>query len=334
MISKKIPSLLLALLLLVFSPTWVAAADEPDVDTRDATEITEDTALLRGRVDGNGAATTVWFEYGQDRSLDDSTNDKRTGSGTSNFSAEVTDLEPGVIYYFRAVAENDEGIDYGSIYSFRTFYSIYFNNQNYNNSSSSSPRIPQAFTEGASDVGSYSAQLNSLITNNNNDFSNAWFEWGTSPALGYQTVKVSLGSLPEARHADILSGLRPNTIYYFRAVAENSYWRSFGTTLNFVTGSGLGGTTLGSNTNTIIIREPVIIEQVPSENTDPEVKPAEDDSSSLGASAIMTNTFLPQSLIGWIVLVVLFLVLVWLVRNVFQPKTRRAVVIEHTVDHL
>lgn len=97
--------------------------DEPEVTTRSASDIKETSAVLNGRVDGNGLSTRVWFEYSDDR--DDVDNDEETsedsvGSGTTSFNERITGLRRNTTYYFRAVAENNDGEDRGSIMSFRT----------------------------------------------------------------------------------------------------------------------------------------------------------------------------------------------------------------------
>ena len=99
--------------------------DQPDVTTRSATDIEENEATLRGEVDGNGLSTRVWFEWGEDRDdVEDGdgeeTDEMSTGSGTDSFDEDIDGLDEDTIYYFRAVARNSEGTDYGSVLSFRT----------------------------------------------------------------------------------------------------------------------------------------------------------------------------------------------------------------------
>src|SRR3989344_1699194 len=99
--------------------------DGPDVTTRSATSVDRDEATLRGEVDGNGLATRVWFEWSDDRDeVEDGdgeeTDDISTGSGTDDFDENIDGLRDDTTYYFRAVAENAEDTDYGSILSFRT----------------------------------------------------------------------------------------------------------------------------------------------------------------------------------------------------------------------
>src|SRR3989344_5324504 len=97
--------------------------NEPDVTTRSATDVTTNSALLRGEADPNGEDTDVWFEWGTSASnLNRDTATEDIGDGTSNesFDARITGLSANTTYFFRAVGENNEGDDRGSILSFRT----------------------------------------------------------------------------------------------------------------------------------------------------------------------------------------------------------------------
>ncbi|OGI66176.1 hypothetical protein A3A95_00470 [Candidatus Nomurabacteria bacterium RIFCSPLOWO2_01_FULL_39_18] len=312
-------------------PIVAKAADEPDTTTRSATNVTDESAVLNGRVDGNGAYTYAWFEWGRDRDLDDSTFDVVIGSGTKNFDIRITGLRENTTYYFRAIAENDEGIDRGSILSFRTdrYSNFYYDEDDYyysNNDGRITSDDLTAITDGATEVGNTSAQLNSLIISSVDSPTNAWFEWGTTPSLGNRTAEMSVGSLPAVRHAHTLLGLTPGRIYYFRAVAENSYWRNYGSVLSFVTNEG----TVEQNVNTIIIREPVIVE-IPAPATAVEENEKKDNSvedqpettrtSPIGANVYGAG-FLPGSLLGWLLLLILVLMAVMLFKYIWDHSSK------------
>jgi hypothetical protein len=67
----------------------------------------------------------------------------------------------------------------------------------------------------------------------------AWFEWGTSPTLtgATSTAPVSTGSgVTDVPISQALTGLVPDTTYYFRAVQNNSTGTYFGGILFFITG--------------------------------------------------------------------------------------------------
>lgn len=97
----------------------------PDVTTRSATSIDRDEATLRGEVNGNGLSTRVWFEWSRDRDeVEDGdgeeTDEIFTGTGTDDFDKNIDGLRDDTTYYFRAVARNSAGTDFGNILSFRT----------------------------------------------------------------------------------------------------------------------------------------------------------------------------------------------------------------------
>lgn len=101
----------------------VVRGDQPEVTTLAATNVTQTSARLNGEVDPNGEDTDAWFEWGTSRSaLNRATRAENVGSGTrvEDFDSVLSGLTPGVTYYFRAVAENQRGIDRGSIQSFTT----------------------------------------------------------------------------------------------------------------------------------------------------------------------------------------------------------------------
>jgi uncharacterized repeat protein (TIGR01451 family) len=94
--------------------------EEPDVTTKNATNIDSTSATLNGRVDGNGLSTRAWFEYGTNYSLGHSTSQNSYGSDSTNYNKSISGLRENTTYYFRAVAENSEDTVYGDILSFIT----------------------------------------------------------------------------------------------------------------------------------------------------------------------------------------------------------------------
>ena len=216
--------------------------DRPDVTTLSARNVDADSATLRGEVDPNGLDTDFWFEWGDDRyDLNEETSirDVDGDVSTKSFSISIYDLDPDETYYYRAVAENSEGIDRGSTLSLRT-----------DEDGSGSGDAPDATTLLASGIGSTSALLNGAVDPNGLD-TEAWFEWGTSIySLSRNTSVQSLGDgTSEKSTYAALTGLQPNTIYYFRVVAENSdgidrgstfSLRTIGTTAPVTTSSSAG----------------------------------------------------------------------------------------------
>ena len=99
--------------------------------------------------------------------------------------------------------------------------------------------VSEVSTASASNVGSTSATVNGSV-NPNSSATSAWFEWGTSSTLStYSTTasqSVGSGSSAVSITAN-LTGLTPNTTYYYRAVAQNSAGTQRGLILSFTTAS-------------------------------------------------------------------------------------------------
>ncbi len=119
----------------------------------------------------------------------------------------------------------------------------------YNNSDSASDSVtvyvddeedesnePDVTTRSATNVGTGSATLNGRVDGNGSS-ARAWFEYGANTNFGYLTSRNSYGSR-SINYDKNISGLMPNTTYYFRAVAENSRDTVYGNILSFNTGGG------------------------------------------------------------------------------------------------
>jgi uncharacterized repeat protein (TIGR01451 family) len=70
----------------------------------------------------------------------------------------------------------------------------------------------------ATNISQTSAQFNGLVTSSNYSNTNAYFKYGTTVNLGLTTTPKTISN--NTNFSDYISGLNPNTIYYFRAVSE------------------------------------------------------------------------------------------------------------------
>jgi len=146
---------------------------EVAVYTHGTLEVTDDAATLKGKVDFNRSdEATVWFEYGSSRSslnkqtiavvLDEDDDNER-------FSARIGRLDDDETYYYRAVAEDEDGArDYGSITSFATR----------DDDRRSHGDEPEVDTDSARNITETSAQLRGDV--DMNDFNNGivFFAYG------------------------------------------------------------------------------------------------------------------------------------------------------------
>jgi subtilisin-like proprotein convertase family protein len=197
--------------------TFTNLVDLPTVITAPATNITATTATLEAIVNPGGAATTLYFEYGL--ATNGLTNFSATLSLTNNLNSTnfwglgVTNLTPGSVYYFQAVATNSSGTNYGGILSF---------------TNPLAGPLPYAFTAPATLATGPSAQLNGFATPNGSA-ATAWFEWGTSTGYGVTTPPVALGTNYSVVFVtNQISGLTTNLPYHFRLVVSNAVGVTYG----------------------------------------------------------------------------------------------------------
>lgn len=98
------------------------SATAPTVSTGGETH-TRTTANLTGVVSGNGASTTVIFDYGTDStafSSNATANESPVGANSVTVTASISGLLPSTTYYYRVRASNSVGGTNGTIRSFTT----------------------------------------------------------------------------------------------------------------------------------------------------------------------------------------------------------------------
>jgi phosphodiesterase/alkaline phosphatase D-like protein len=194
----------------------------PTVVTSPAWALGPTAATVGGTVDPNGLSTGWWMEYGTSTSYGSRSDTQSAGSGSSAIAVSVrlTGLRPGVTYHVRVVAANDLGTTRGADRSFRT------------------DLAPSVSTGGADGVGVSSARVSGSV-NPQGRGSVAWFEYGTTSALGSRTGDQDAGSgTRSARLYAQLGGLQPGTRYYYRAAARSDAGTAVGTTRTFTTSAG------------------------------------------------------------------------------------------------
>ncbi len=109
-----------------------------------------------------------------------------------------------------------------------------------------------AVTTVATNITTNSAQLNGLITGGSGSAS-TYFEYGTTTNLGSQTAAQYING--NSQVTQFLSGLLPNTIYYFRLDSTCNNGSLSQGALQFF--STLGNTVVGGTT---VVRRPVIVQ--------------------------------------------------------------------------
>jgi hypothetical protein len=98
------------------------AASKPTVTTGGASQVTQTSATLTGKVNPNGARTTYFFQYGTSNLYGSTTGPTDAGAGTNAKAATagLTGLAPFTKYHYRLVAENAQGRTFGGDRTFTT----------------------------------------------------------------------------------------------------------------------------------------------------------------------------------------------------------------------
>lgn len=200
----------------------------PVLETNSATNASNTTISLNGRVNPEGYTTGYWFEFGETTNLGNLTNYASAGSGTSliGVTANITNLKPLTKYYYRIDAQNQFGTVVGSIANFTT-------------SGPAGASKPIIKTNTATNIEVSSVTLNGKVDPNGAD-TTYWFDYSKdsllSTVIGTVTADQTMNGADAAIgiKADV-SGLSKNTKYYFRLFARNQYGTVIGNTVSFRT---------------------------------------------------------------------------------------------------
>lgn len=253
------------LISMAFLSTTYAAEITVATYNADGDTISSNSAVLKGTVDATEHMADVWFEYGTSAFLGQSTPKNIIGltySKTTPFDAVINGLTANTTYYFQAVGKNiDTSLEVrGNVLSFTTGNTAAQNNNSNSGSNSYSSAAPEVKTNPAYSMDGNSAILNSDIRSNNSN-TVAWFEYGTADS--------NLGNKTEERYVSVtdyqtnfqhkVTGLMPETIYYFRAAARNEYGTTYGNNYVFRTEKVYNGISFSqptaSTTSAILVRE-------------------------------------------------------------------------------
>ena len=117
----------------------------------------------------------------------------------------------------------------------------------YQNQNITTTQLPSITTLGTIGVTSTSAAVDGYFNNNGCTVS-TYFDYGTTQSFGSQTGQINQSAVSGSM-AQSLSGLSPNTTYYYRAVGQNCAGTNYGTTNSFTTS---GNTYNGGTTHTVV----------------------------------------------------------------------------------
>ena len=231
-----------------FSFTTPAA---PFVTSSSASSLSSTGATLNGSVVGNGdlggTSTTVVFQYSLNSDMSSPTEVSPTSNASipggdtssSSVSKAVTGLQTGSTYYFRVKATNNYGTNFGSILNFTL------------------TGAPTVTTQSASTITTTTAKLNGIVNANADATTSIVFNWGTSSGSLTNNLSVTPASVSGNSNTSVvgnLTGLTPNTTYYYKLSATNSIGTTQSTpTISFTTAvDARPSATLSAPSNSLI----------------------------------------------------------------------------------
>ena len=190
----------------------------PNVETLNYSQVSYTSAQITGNVSSSGATnvTSRGFKYSNSPNMNNHST-VYSGSGTGNFSFNLSNLTSSSSYYFQAFATNSSGTSFGEILSFETL------NGN-----------PNVETLNYSQVSYTSAQITGSVTNSGaSNVTSRGFNYSTSSNMNNNSVVYS-GS-GTGNYSYNLTNLTPGSNYYYQAFATNSSGTSVGEIVSFQT---------------------------------------------------------------------------------------------------
>jgi hypothetical protein len=139
--------------------------------------------------------------------------------GLGVFTSSIDNLTPNKTYYVRAYAKNSQGISYGTSYSFTT--------SNYS--------LPTITSSTASSITGNSSILGGQVLSDGGTAVTARGVCWSTTSTPNLASNITTNGFGLGVFSSSLSGLLPNTTYYYRAYATNSIGTAYGTILSFTT---------------------------------------------------------------------------------------------------
>ena len=197
--------------------------------TQPATSVGNNNATLNGLVDKFALPVTLYFDYGTTPAL--GTTVAATPSTVSDtllhtVSASLTGLQGSTLYYYRLRGHTASGDRVGDITIFYT---------------------GTVYTEFSTTAATFVSDTGATLTGTIGGFAfpvTLSFQYGTSPAFGNIVTNVNPSQVYDTGQYNIsayLSGaeLQPNTLYFYRLIAQTTLGTIYANTMTFYTSGDL-----------------------------------------------------------------------------------------------
>ena len=194
-------------------------------EATDITEITETTAIIVGKITEDGGAAVTARGVCWSTKLNPTISDSKTtnGTGTGNFTSNITGLLPNTTYHVRVYATNIKGTSYGNDISFTTPKAIV---------------MATLTTAVVTEVTQTTANSGGNITDDGGaPITARGVCWSKNNAPSINDSKTMNGTGTGSFSSNI-TGLVASTTYYVRAYATNSKGTSYGNVISFNTQQG------------------------------------------------------------------------------------------------
>lgn len=192
-----------------------------EIETSDITNINFESAVSGGTIlhDGGSDITLRGVCWGLNENPVIETNmHTEEGTGTGSFVSQLTNLQPGRLYYLRAYAKNENGISYGNELSFETEIAL-----------------ATLETNNPIEISYHSAKVGGKLINNGGDDIQEMglcFSTSTQPTLEDNKITVSIS---EQEFSQRIENLESGKTYYVRSFATNAAGTSYGNEVSFTT---------------------------------------------------------------------------------------------------